>query len=36
VGVWYSFGPEGYIDFPTYQESAAISWASDYMDDTCC
>ena len=25
VGVWYSFGPEGYIDFPTYQESAAIS-----------
>jgi N-ethylmaleimide reductase len=25
VGVWYSFGPEGYIDFPTYQESQAIS-----------
>ncbi len=25
VGVWYSFGPEGYIDFPTYQESGAIS-----------
>jgi N-ethylmaleimide reductase len=25
MGVWYSFGPEGYIDFPTYQESAAIS-----------
>ncbi|MEG4091419.1 alkene reductase [Microcoleus sp. Pol12B4] len=25
VGVWYSFGPEGYIDFPTYQEPAAIS-----------
>ncbi|MEG4631231.1 alkene reductase [Microcoleus sp. AR_TQ3_B6] len=25
IGVWYSFGPEGYIDFPTYQESAAIS-----------
>ncbi|WP_373535108.1 alkene reductase [Microcoleus sp.] len=24
VGVWYSFGPEGYIDFPTYQDSAAI------------
>lgn len=25
VGVWYSFGPEGYIDFPSYQESQAIS-----------
>ena len=25
MGVWYSFGPEGYIDFPTYQESQAIS-----------
>ncbi|MEG4499233.1 alkene reductase [Microcoleus sp. F10-C6] len=25
VGTWYSFGPEGYIDFPRYQESAAIS-----------
>ena len=25
VAVWYSFGPEGYIDFPTYQESQAIS-----------
>ena len=25
MGVWYSFGPEGYIDFPTYQEPAAIS-----------
>ena len=25
VDVWYSFGPEGYIDFPTYQESQAIS-----------
>ena len=25
VGVWYSFGPEGYIDFPTYHESTAIS-----------
>ncbi|MEG3927618.1 MULTISPECIES: alkene reductase [unclassified Microcoleus] len=25
VGVWYSFGPEGYIDFPTYQEPQAIS-----------
>ncbi|MEG4863040.1 MULTISPECIES: alkene reductase [unclassified Microcoleus] len=25
VGVWYSFGPEGYIDFPRYQESQAIS-----------
>jgi N-ethylmaleimide reductase len=25
VGVWYSFGPEGYIDFPTYEESQAIS-----------
>ena len=25
MGVWYSFEPEGYIDFPTYQESAAIS-----------
>ena len=25
VVVWYSFGPEGYIDFPTYQESQAIS-----------
>ena len=25
MGVWYSFGPEGYIDFPTYQEAAAIS-----------
>jgi N-ethylmaleimide reductase len=25
MGVWYSFGPEGYIDFPTYEESAAIS-----------
>ncbi|MEG4850734.1 alkene reductase [Microcoleus sp. B5-D4] len=25
VGVWYSFEPEGYIDFPRYQESAAIS-----------
>jgi N-ethylmaleimide reductase len=23
--VWYSFGPEGYIDFPTYEESQAIS-----------
>ena len=21
VSVWYSFGPEGYTDFPTYQES---------------
>jgi N-ethylmaleimide reductase len=25
MGVWYSFGPEGYIDFPTYEESPAIS-----------
>ncbi|MEG4577067.1 alkene reductase [Microcoleus sp. N3A4] len=25
AGTWYSFGPEGYIDFPRYQESAAIS-----------
>jgi len=25
VGVWYSFGSEGYIDFPTYHESTAIS-----------
>ncbi|MBD1883321.1 alkene reductase [Microcoleus vaginatus] len=25
VGVWYSFGPEGYIDFLTYQEQTAIS-----------
>jgi len=25
VAVWYSFGPEGYIDFPSYQESQAIS-----------
>ena len=25
MGVWYSFGPEGYIDFPRYQEPAAIS-----------
>ena len=25
LGVWYSFGPEGYIDFPTYEESQAIS-----------
>jgi len=25
VAVWYSFGPEGYIDFPTYEESQAIS-----------
>lgn len=22
---WYSFGPEGYVDFPTYQESQAAS-----------
>jgi N-ethylmaleimide reductase len=25
VAVWYSFGPEGYIDFPTYQKSQGIS-----------
>ncbi|MEG4145960.1 alkene reductase [Microcoleus sp. Pol12B5] len=25
MGVWYSFGPEGYIDFPTYHEPQAIS-----------
>lgn len=22
---WYSFGPEGYVDFPTYEESQAVS-----------
>ncbi|MBW3586180.1 MAG: alkene reductase [Cyanobacteria bacterium 0813] len=25
VAVWYSFGPEGYIDFLTYKEQTAIS-----------
>ncbi len=25
MSAWYSFGPEGYIDFPTYQESQAVS-----------
>lgn len=25
MGAWYSFGPEGYVDFPTYEESQAVS-----------
>lgn len=25
MSAWYSFGPEGYTDFPTYQESQAVS-----------
>lgn len=24
MAVWYSFGPEGYIDFPTYSEKEAV------------